>query len=180
MLVIHIPESEVFDEETSRFLQIKATTLRLEHSLLSISKWESKYHKPFLSKESKTVDEMLDYIRFMSIDSNVPENVLYGLTQENQKKISEYIEDPMTATQFYGLENKGRSRETITSELIYYWMIAQQVPMECQKWHLNRLITLITLCGIKNEPPKKMSRKGIMSRNQQLNAQRRAKYNSKG
>ena len=180
MLIITIPSQELFNEATQEFVSSKEQTLQLEHSLVSVSKWESKWRKPFLSKESKTIEETLDYIRCMTITQNVNPDIYNFLTNDNIKAINDYIDSPMTATTFSELGYKTGNREIITSELIYYWMIALNVPMECQKWHLNRLLTLIRVCNVKNTPPKKMSRKEIMSRNASLNAARRRKLNTKG
>jgi hypothetical protein len=179
MLIITIPATELFNDDTQEFIQTKEQTLQLEHSLVSLSKWESKWCKPFLSKEKKTVAETLDYIKCMTITQNVDPNVYNRLSNENITTINNYIDAPMTATTFSNT-NTSKSREIITSELIYYWMISLNIPMECQKWHLNRLLTLIRVCNVKNTPPKKMSGKEIMSRNAALNAARRKKLNSKG
>ena len=181
MLQITIPAIEMFDEQKQEFISTKEQTLCLEHSLVSLSKWESKWHKPFLSKEPKTNEETLDYIKCMTITQNVDPNIYLCLTRENIELVNQYIEDPMTATWFSEESKRGGSGgEQTTSELIYYWMIALNIPFECQKWHLNRLLTLIRVCNIKNQPPKKMSRRDIMSRNSAINAARRKKYNSKG
>lgn len=181
MLQIKIPLSpEGWDEEKNEFVEPKVQVLQLEHSLVSLSKWESKWCKPFLSKTPKTSEETMDYIKFMTITQNVKPEVYERLTQSNIDEINRYIESPMTATTFVEDKNGKSSREIITSELIYYWMVALQIPFECQKWHLNRLITLIRVCNIKNAPPKKMSKRDIMSRNAALNAARRKQLNSKG
>lgn len=132
-----------------------------------------------MTKEPKTAAETIDYIKCMTITQNVNPKVYNSLTAENIEQINNYIDEPMTATTFSETNNT-RSREIITSELIYYWMFSLNIPMECQKWHLNRLLTLIRVCNIKNAPPKKMSRRDIMSRNAALNAARRKKLNSKG
>lgn len=181
MLKIEIPENEYFDEEKNEFIKIKEQTLCLEHSLVSISKWESKWHKPFLSNFGNlTGEETLSYVKFMTIQK-VPSYVYLSLTDENIKEISEYINDPMTATTFSEVEGSSRgSREIVTSEIVYYWMITLQIPFECQKWHINRLLTLIRVCNEKNQPAKKMSKKAVANRNAALNAARRAKYGSKG
>ena len=179
MLEITIPEQELFNESTSEFINIKAQTLKLEHSLVSVSKWESKWKKPFLSKDKKTREETIDYIRCMTITQNINPIVYIGLTDENVECVSKYIDDPMTATWFNEPEVR-KSQEVVTSELIYYWMVALNIPFECQKWHLNRLMTLIRVCNIKNQKPKKMSTRAIMSRNQALNAARRKQLNTKG
>lgn len=180
MLQITIPETELWDEVNEEFITIKEKTLQLEHSLVSLSKWESKWCKPFLSNDKKTNEEILDYIKCMTITQNVDPDVYNYLTPNNKKEIDEYIKAPMTATWFSEDKSKGPNREIITSEIIYYYMFALGIPMECQKWHLNRLITQIRVCSIKNQPPKKMSRNEIMSRNAALNAARRKKLNTKG
>ena len=180
MLRILIPESELFNEQTGEFISVKKQTLQLEHSLVSLSKWESKWHKPFLGKEDKTFDETIDYIRCMTLSQNIDPNIYMFLTQENIKEINDYIGDPMTATTFSDDGNGRNNREIITSELVYYWMVALNIPFECQKWHLNRLLTLIRVCNIKNTPPKKMSKRAVMSRNSALNAARRQQLGSRG
>lgn len=180
MLVITIPETELFNEETEEFITIKEQTLRLEHSLISISKWESKWCKPFLSKEPMTNDQIIDYIKCMTITQNVDDSAYDYLTTKNIEDISSYINAPMTATKVPKDNQPGGDKEVITSELIYYWMISLQIPVEFQTWHLNRLLSLIEVCNFKNKPPKKMSKREILERNRALNAQRRAKYNTKG
>lgn len=180
MLRITIPAVEQWDEAKQEFIYTKEQTLSLEHSLVSISKWESKWCKPFLTKQEKNFEETLDYVKCMTITQNVDPEVYNYLTNENIKAINEYIESPMTATYFSDEQNSKTSREQVTAELIYYWMIAFNIPFECQKWHLNRLLTLIKVCSIKNQPPKKRSRKEIMSRNAALNAARRKQLNTKG
>lgn len=180
MLKITIPEGELFNEETQEFLTCKEQTIQLEHSLVSLSKWESKWHKPFLGKEEKTFEETIDYVRCMTITQNVDPNVYKFLSNDNIKEINDYIGDPMTATTFNEIKGGSKSREIITSEVLYYDMIALNIPFECQKWHLNRLMTLIKVCDIKSQPPKKMSRRELMNRNAALNAARRKQLNSKG
>ena len=180
MLTIYIPEGEAYDEKTEEFISIKPCTLTLEHSLVSISKWESKWKKPFISDKSQTEDEFRDYVRCMTITTQVDPLVYKFLTSDHIKQIMDYIEDPMTATWFNDKNKKKSKKEVLTSEVIYYMMIAQQIPMECQKWHLNRLMTLIRVCSEKNAPQKKMSKSEIYARNKALNAQRKAKYNTRG
>lgn len=180
MLTITIPATEMWDEKNEKFIDIKECRLQLEHSLVSLSKWESKWCKPFLFTNDKTAEEIMDYVRCMTLTTNVSPEVYYGLTSENIKAINAYIEAPMTATHFGSEQNGSGKREIVTSELIYYWMIALNIPFECQKWHLNRLLTLIRICNIKNQPAKKMSRKEIMSRNAALNAARRKQLGTKG
>ena len=180
MLRITIPAVEQWDEAKQEFIYTKEQTLSLEHSLVSLSKWESKWCKAFLTKQEKTFEETLDYIKCMTLTQNVDPEVYNYLTNGNIKEINEYIEAPMTATYFSDEKTSKTSREQVTAELIYYWMIALNIPFECQKWHLNRLLTLIKVCNIKNQPPKKRSKKDIMSRNAALNAARRKQLNTKG
>lgn len=181
MLQITIPVSpEGWDEEKQEFVTPKEQTLQLEHSLVSLSKWESKWCKAFLTKAPKTPEETLDYIRCMTLTQNVNPDVYNHITTANVEQVNDYIGAPMTAT-YFSEDKKGKSNnEVVTSELIYYWMIALNIPFECQKWHLNRLLTLIRVCNIKNAPPKKRSTKEIMSRNAALNAARRKQFNSRG
>ena len=180
MLQITIPAREMWDEQNNEFVYTNEQTLQLEHSLISLSKWESKWNKPFLSKESKTYEEVLDYAKCMTLTQKVSPEIYANLTDENMRDIKRYIEAPMTATTFSEEKNTKGNREIVTSELIYYWMIALGIPMECEKWHLNRLLTLVRVCNIKNSPPKKMGKNAIMSRNASLNAARRKRLNSKG
>lgn len=181
MLRITVPAREQWDEEHNRFITTKETTLQLEHSLISLSKWESKWCKPFLSNKDQTYEQMIDYIRCMTISQNIDPNVYYNLTMDNMKQINDYISAPMTATWFSD-KNKGKGGrgQTVTSELIYYWMVALNIPFECEKWHLNRLITLIRVCEIESQPKKKMSKRQIMSQNAALNKARRNRLNTKG
>lgn len=180
MLQITIPAVELFDEYRNEFVSTKEQTLQLEHSLVSLDKWESKWCKPFLSKQDKTPEELLDYVKCMTITQNVDPNVYYFLTDDNLREINSYIEAPMTATTFSDDKNAKKDREIITAELIYYWMIALNIPFECRKWHLNKLLTLVKVCNIKNQPPKKTSKKDLLSRNAALNAARRKQYNTSG
>jgi len=180
MLRITIPSIEQWDENKQEFVSTKEQTLSLEHSLVSLSKWESKWCKAFLTKDEKSSEETLDYIKFMTFTQNVDSEVYNYLTNGNIREINDYIEAPMTATYFSDEKTSKTSREQVTAELIYYWMIALNIPFECQKWHLNRLLTLIKVCNIKNQPPKKRNKKEIMSRNAALNAARRKQLNTKG
>lgn len=180
MLKIVVPPMEQFDETKNEFITTKGCTLALEHSLVSISKWEAIYNKPFLTKEQKTYEETLKYIECMTLTQNVDPNIYYCLTTKNIEDVNKYIDSPMTATTINRRNRKSGSGEVITSELIYYWMVSLNIPFECQKWHLNRLLTLVDVCNVKNQPPKKMSKRDIMSRNSALNAQRRARLGTKG
>lgn len=179
MLNIVIPPNEYYDEEANEFKFTKKQKLQLEHSLVSISKWESKWKKPFLTNDKKSVSESIDYIRCMTITQNIDPLIYNNLTTDNLDEVSRYIADSMTATTFK-IDKKQKSKEIITSEMIYYWMVAYNIPFECQKWHLNRLLTLIQICNIKNQPRKKMSRKELLNRNAAMNAARRKSLNTKG
>lgn len=180
MLQVSVPQGEVFDEKTSEFISVAPIVLRLEHSLVSISKWEAKWKQPFLSSNEKTTQQMLDYVACMTLNQNVDENVYRVLPQSLMTEISNYIAEDQTATWFTE-KRVPPSREVVTSELIYYWMTAHNIPFECQKWHLSRLLTLIRICNIKNNPEqKKMSKSDIYARNRKLNAARRKARNSRG
>lgn len=180
MLEIEVPAVELWDERTNEFVTRDAQKLKLEHSLVSLSKWESTWCKPFLSDSERTDEEMIDYVKCMTITQNVDPETYNYLSEDNFKAIREYINAPMTATTFSNEKNSRKSREIITNEIIYYWMVTMGIPPEYQKWHLNRLLTLIKVCSIKNDKPKKQSKKDIMSRNASLNAARRKQLNSRG
>ena len=180
MLSITIPGAEYFDEINGVFVNTEGQTIQLEHSLISLSKWESKWHKPFLGREKKTREEEIDYIRCMTITKNVDTLLYYSITPQIHKQIKDYIDNSMTATWFTEKENKRFNREVITAEIIYYWMVSLQIPFECEKWHLNRLLTLIRVCNEKNAPEKKMSKRELLARNRSLNEARRKKMHSKG
>lgn len=180
MLTITIPSRELYDEQTRSFITTKEQKLQLEHSLVSLSKWESKWCKAFLSKEEKTLEEIIDYIKCMTITQNVDPDVYNYLTKENIEAINNYIAAPMTATTFRENINGNNRGEITTAELIYYWMISFNIPMECQKWHLSKLLTLIRVCNVKNAPPKKMGKRDIASQYASINAARRKQFNSRG
>lgn len=179
MLKITIPSIELYDEVNDEFITSKEQILQLEHSLVSLSKWETRWHKPFLSKAEKNTEETIDYIKCMTITQNVDDSVYDYITGNNIKSVQKYIESPMTATTFSNGDNTP-NREVVTAEIIYYWMITFNIPFECQKWHLDKLLTLISVCSIKNASPKKMSRQEMANRNSSLNKTRRSKLNSLG
>lgn len=181
MLTIVVPEAELFDEYSQEFVYTKKQVLKLEHSLVSLSKWEAKWKKPFLGDSKKTPEEMLDYIRCMTITQNVDPVIYMNLDVKSIKRINEYIDDKMTATTFSDNTPRVSSREQVTSELIYYWMVNFNIPFECEKWHLNRLLTLIQVCSVKaSDSGKRMNTKEILKQNNELNALRRKQLGSKG
>jgi hypothetical protein len=183
VLTIHVAigEEQVLEKDNEvLFIDPETTSLDLEHSLVSLSKWEAKWEKPFLSSVEKTDEETFDYIYFMILTPNVPRDFLNLLSNDNIQEINEYINKKMTATWFSNVEEAKKSSEAITSELIYYWMIALNVPIECENWHLNRLITLIRVCNQKNTPPKKMTRAEALAQQREMNAKRRAELGTSG
>lgn len=182
MLRLTVPAVEYFDETKQEFVLTKEYELHLEHSLVSLSKWESKWCKPFLSKRDLTREETIDYVRCMTIN-NVGSVDYKLLPQTTIDEILKYIEAPMTATTLTQKDKGKINKEVITAEIVYYWMIAFNIPVEFQKWHLNRLLTLINVCNIKNQPQKKMTPKEIKAQQAQmkaLNDKRRAELNTKG
>lgn len=180
MLKLIVGEKELYDEVTNTFSTVGGFVLELEHSLISVSKWESEFQKPFLVGGKKTTVEVLAYIKEMILTLDYPYDVLTKLSEENLRQVNDYIESTQSATTFGMMpQQKGRA-ETITSELIYYWMVAFNIPFECETWHLNRLFSLIRICNVKNSKPKKMSQREIANRNRELNAERRARLGTTG
>lgn len=180
MLTITVPEKELFIAATDEFVHVDSTRLQLEHSLISISKWEQTWNKPFLNSNNKSVEETLDYIRCMTITQNVNPLVYHCLTAENISLVDKYINSPMTATTISNPKKGSGSKTIVTNELVYHWMIDLGIPVEFEKWHFNRLMTLIQVRALKTQPQKKMSRKEVMSKYAAINAARRKKHNSKG
>ena len=179
MLTITIPKGEMFNSTTNEFISVKGQTIVLEHSLVSLSKWEAKYHKPWMTKFPETYQEFIDYVRFMTLTQNVDPMVYNFLTKSNLEDITNYIREPMTATTISEHGGK-RSHQIVTAEVIYYWMISFGIPVEFQKWHLNRLMTLIRVCSEMNSPSKKMGPQDLAMRNRSLNAARKAALHTKG
>lgn len=179
MLKLKVLGTEVFNETTSEFGTDGDVVLELEHSLVSLSKWESKFEKPFLTGESKSTNEIIGYVRAMCLTPDIPETIFKKLSGENFQEINSYIDAKMTATTFSDRKSRG-SNEVVTSELIYYWMTVYTIPFACETWHLNRLFTLIRICNLKQEKPKQMSRAEQASEQRRLNAERRSRFNSTG
>lgn len=179
MLTIKLSSDEYYDEKKQEFISGPTKELKMEHSLVSLSKWESIWKKPFLSSEAKTPEETISYVKCMMLTQNVDDSVYNRFTDREIKMINDYIYDSQTATTIKEQQNKGK-KQVITAEIIYYWMISLTIPPEYQKWHLNRLLTLIQVCNIKNQPPKKMSKRDAMRRNSSTNAMNKARFRSKG
>jgi hypothetical protein len=187
MLILKLEGEEYWDDNKQEFVYTDPVEVKMEHSLVSIYKWESKWHAPFLGREhEKTPEEFVDYIRMMILSKNATDEVIRRIiiSEKYLKEIEDYMKNPMTATKFSKSQQRAakinQGGEYITAELIYYWMVALQIPFECEKWHINKLLTLIQVCNLKNSPPKKMSKNDIYAQNKALNAARRAKYHTKG
>lgn len=179
MLTIRVVLQESYNDSTNEFTS-DDVVLELEHSLVSLSKWESQFEIPFLSTKDKTTEQILWYIRAMTLTPNIPPEVFQHISQDNIDNINEYITANMTATRFSARPEQKFSREVITAELIYYWMTAHNIWIECQHWHVNRLLALIKVCNLKNAPPKKMSKQEAASQQRTLNAQRKAQLGTRG
>lgn len=187
MLILKLEGEEFWDDKKQEFVYTEPIEVKMEHSLVSIYKWESKWHVPFLGREhEKTPEEFVDYIKLMILSKNATDEVIKRIiiSEKYMQEIEAYMKDPMTATTFSKSQQRAakinQGGEYITAELIYYWMTALQIPFECEKWHINKLLTLIQVCNLKNSPPKKMSKNDIYAQNRALNAARRAKYHTKG
>lgn len=180
MLRITIPGIEFFNNQTQEFIRTDDTTVTLEHSLLALAKWESKWNKPFLGSGNKTMEECIDYVRCMTIEEGIDPLIYRGITVDLFKQINKYIESPMTATMIREPNGKRANREVVTNELIYHWMIALGIPSRYETWHLNRLLMLIRVCNIRNSPQKKMSKRDIYSQNRALNAARKKQLGTHG
>lgn len=180
MLRIVIEGEELFDEGTQTFDKREDVVLDLEHSLLSVSKWEAKYQKPFLVAGDKTSEEVFGYVEAMVVSPNPDPDALYKCSQKNLDEIQAYIDSSQSATTFGTMPERRGPGEIITSELIYFWIVSFNIPFECQSWHLNRLLSLIRICNIKNSKPKKMSKNEIAQRNRELNERRKAELGTRG
>ena len=171
----------MYNEAENYFFDVPETTIELEHCLVALSKWESKWHKPFLTKDEKTREEFIDYVGCMCLNESVDPMIFYAMNDQQVEKILKYIDDPMTATSVNNIhQKKGGRGQIVTSELIYYWMNEGNISMSCETWHLNRLFKLIEITSINRQPDKKMSKRDVMNQNRALNAARRAKYGSRG
>lgn len=180
MLKLTVVGQELFNEETSEFIIGSDFVLELEHSLVSLSKWESKFQKPFLTKDHKSPEEVLAYLEFMILNEDYPENLMLSLTREHFTAVQEYIDSAESATTFGQLPEKRGKGETITSELIYYWLVAFNIPFEVERWHLNRLFALVRICNIKNQKPEKRKKGDAARQYRELNEKRRAQYGTTG
>lgn len=180
MLRLIIKGDEYFNEETLEFSTQGDVEIDLEHSLVSLSKWESKHKKPFLSNEDKTPEEIFSYVESMILSENFPGGILRTMSSENINQINEYIDSKESATTFGEMPAVRGRGETITSELIYYWMVAFRIPFICETWHLNRLFSLIRICNLKNNPPKNTNKHELAARNRELNERRKRELGTKG
>ncbi len=183
MLIVDVAGCELFDESTSEFITVRPCKLHLEHSLISLSKWESKWRKPYLDDRTpRTLPEFIDYVRCMTVNSGVDPNTYRALSRKNISEIQTYINDKQTATWFSKAQSKSgvTHGRIITSELIYYWMIAYNIPADYRKWHLSRLLTLIEVCNAENAPKNSMSRSEMANQRRALNAQRKASLKTTG
>lgn len=180
MLKIVVPIGEAYNEELGKFVAERYVELELEHSLASLSKWESKYEKPFLSPDPKSDEETFGYVKAMTFTPDVPDEVFLHLSSDNMNDIQEYIGAKMTATTIVEHQKRAASREIVTAEIIYYWMVSLNIPFECEHWHLNRLITLVRVCNLKNTPPEQMSPSAAAAQQRALNEQRRRELGTRG
>jgi hypothetical protein len=180
MLTIMVGSTTSYDEQEEKFVEQGGEAIQLEHSLVSLSKWEAIHEKPFLGKETNTPEEVFSYIECMLLTENPPGDLRQRLSQANIDAVNEYINAKMTATWFSDQPGAPRTSEIITAELIYYWMTVFQIPFECENWHLNRLFTLIRVCNNKQGKPKKMSKSELVARQRELNARRKAELGTKG
>ena len=187
MIQIVVPKSEVFDNTNQIFRRVtKETTLQLEHSLISLQKWEARWHTPFLVKKGKTLEQTIDYIRCMCLTPNVKEDVFYCIPKSEMTRIANYIDDPMTATTVT-TRGKGpgpkKKNKIVTAEVIYYWMISLNIPNEYRKWHLNQLLMLIRVINAENasnDPNNKRKKHEVLADYRAINEANKKRFNTKG
>lgn len=180
MLRLQVPELELFDETTEEILFQPASVLVLEHSLASLSKWESIWKTSFINTDDKTTEQTISYIKCMNQTPDIPDYVFENLTSKHYNEIEAYITDKATATTFGQRKGNGAGTSIITAEIIYYWMVSLNIPLECEHWHLNKLIALIEVCDRKNSPNKKMSKTELAAKTREINERNRAKFNTRG
>ena len=187
MVEIYIPKSQIIDEETGVvYTAEKDWKLALEHSLISVQKWEAKWHVAFLNKGTRTFEQTIDYLRCMTLTPNVPDEVYYCIPHTELKRVLEYVDDPMTATRINDGFDSGNSygkkmgKDVITAEVIYNWMISLNIPTEYRKWHLNQLLTLIRVINAKNQPKKKRRMRDVLEEYKSINEANKRRFGTKG
>lgn len=187
MIEITIPKGQIVDDETGNVYRAeKDWTLVLEHSLISVQKWEAKWHVAFLNRGTRTFEQTIDYLRCMTLTPNVPEEIYYCIPEKEMKKVLDYVDDPMTATRVNDDSESQRGfgrkigREVVTAEVIYYWMISLNIPAEYKKWHLNQLLTLIRVINAKNQPKKKRRMKDVLEEYRAINEANKARFHTEG
>ena len=174
VLDLYIPGKEFWNSELQEFIYTKDITLHLKHSLVSLTRWEQHYKRRFLDNGPKNEEEYRFYIQCMTLNKDVDPLVYTVLQEDDIKKVTDYLHDSMTATTLPKQNNNRSNSEKLSSELIYYYMTALNIPFECEKWFLNNLIILISIASIKNNPQEKKS-KPSWSSIRALNAERNAK-----
>lgn len=182
MLTVHIPDVELFNNATGEFSYAKGGTLTLEHSLVAVHEWESKWKKPYLSQKKKTREESVDYIRCMIVEGHVDDEALRAIPNDVMTTVDNYIHDPMTATIIHseGQSSNSSNGTFTTAEIIYWQMTVLNIPIVFETRHLNKLLTLIKICSIKNGKPKMLSKQERYERNRKINEQNKKRYNTKG
>lgn len=180
MLKLRVQSKEWFDEKKSEFITFDGADLELEHSLKAIREWEGKWERPFFSDKQMTKAEFIDYVRCMTLNK-VDKLAYLSLSNANVREIQKYLEKKHTATWFSNKQNTPKRRnETVTAELVYYWMTELGIPYTCESWNFNTLMTLIEVCNRKNAKPSKRNSSDILSEQAKLNAERRKRLNTKG
>lgn len=185
MITIHIPQSEIWDDGNNEFIYIEEQTIDMEHSLVSITKWEAKHHKVFLEENKKTPEEMMDYVRCMCINPLKNERDILGISKKDIEKITNYIEDPMIPFKLKSKDDgntygRKKNKDPMCGIMIYYYMVSCQIPFECQHWHINQLLALIQIYSMKENPGNPLKGSKLANRNTTLNAMRKARLGSKG